>query len=141
MKVGTVTFCKISWRKFSQDFNSAEIFSSNSLDEASKQFSRVSTQFLFLSQVLIEAFSMIVRVIRMYVSKRVKILLLALIVVLLDILKHDLTKFLHYSCFICNYRERPTGFEELLGFLELILQFHLSRAHYFPTRGIVQGKL
>lgn len=57
---------------------------------------------------------MIVRVIRMYVSKRVKILLLALIVALLDVLKHDLTKFLHYSCFICIYRERMIGLRKYL---------------------------
>lgn len=36
---------------------------------------------------------MIVRIIRVYVSQGVKIFLIALILVLLEILKHDLTKF------------------------------------------------
>lgn len=78
---------------------------------------KTSVQLGLLLQVLMEAFGMmIVRIIKMYVSKGVKILLIALILVLFDFLKHNLTKFLQYCCFICNYRERLIMFEEILGF-------------------------
>lgn len=76
----------------------------------------MSSQILFLSQVLMKAFGMIVRIIRMYMSKEVKTLLIALNLVLLDFLKHDLTKFLWRCCFIRNYRQRLIMFGEFLGF-------------------------